>query len=199
MTAIENLINRLTSPYNKEATSNNFKLLKLSADEYDEISTVIADIRKAHVINQSTGINLEYLGALLQTFRETGETDAHYRARLKTMWQRYVGSGTIQDMLNIVAAMLSVDTSRVELTEDFVGKYATFEMKVWAEDLASAGVTVTELRDLIDNVKGAGISVTAQALGTFEARAAADPNDSTKGYDDIAHSNPNGGTYSSLF
>ena len=198
MSAIDNTISRLTSPYNQDPTSNNYKFLSIFSDEYGEINTTISDIKSAHFVDSATGMSLDNLGVLLQTFRETAETDAHYRIRLKTMWARYIGSGTIQDVLDIVAAMLAVETNRIEVIEDFVGVYANFDVWVWLQDLVDAGITTSDLNDLLDAVKGAGISVAAHAYGTFTARAAADPNDSTLGYDDIAHSNVNGGTYSGI-
>ncbi|MCK5217566.1 MAG: hypothetical protein KAJ93_07240 [Methanosarcinales archaeon] len=198
MSAIDDIISRLTSPYNHDPTSNNYKLLSIFADEYDEIETTISDIKSAHFVDSATGTSLDNLGILLQTFRETAETDAHYRIRLKTMWARYIGSGTIQDVLDIVAAMLAVETNRIEVIEDFVGVYANFDVWVWLQDMVDVGITTSDLNDLLGAVKGAGISVAAHAYGTFTARAAADPNDSTLGYDDIAHSNPTGGTYSGI-
>lgn len=198
MSAIDDIIFRLTPPYNQDPTSNNYKFLSIFADEYDEIETTILDIKSAHFVDSATGASLDNLGGLLQTFRETAETDAHYRIRLKTMWARYIGSGTIQDVLDIVAAMLAVETNRIEVIEDFVGVYANFDVWVWFQDLADAGITTSDLNDLLGAVKGAGISVAAHAYGTFTARAAADPNDSTLGYDDIAGSNPLGGTYAGI-
>ena len=198
MTSIDDTISRLPDSYNRDSTSNNYKLLSIFANEHDDIADTIADIKSAHFIDSATGMSLDYFGVMLQTFRETAETDAHYRVRLKTMWARYGSSGTIQDILDIVAAMLSVETNRIEVIEDFVGVYANFDVWVWLQDLTDAGITASELNDLLDVVKGAGISVAAHAYGTFTARGALDANDSILGYDDIAHTNPNGGTYSGI-
>jgi len=191
----ERIMSRLTSPYSTELNSNNRKLLKIVSDECDEIDTTISDIQDAHFVNAATAKSLEYLGGLFQTIRTTGETDAQYRARLKTMWQRLTGSGTIQDIKNIIMALLSVGGDRIELNEDFSTKYADFDVWVFLQDLDAVGVTSAELSDLLDHIKGAGISLNAYTYGTFECRAAADTPDPTKGYDDIAHSNPTGGTY----
>lgn len=198
MSAIDNLENRLTSPYAKGATSNNYKLLKTAGDECDEASTVIANIKSAHFVDEAAGKNLENLAVLLQTPRTTGETDAHYRARLKTMWQRFVGSSTIQDIKNVTAAQLSVSTTRVNVKEDFTSKYAHFDVWVWLTDLIAAGITVDELKTMLGNIKGAGISLSTFQYGTFAPRGISDPNDATKAYNDIANSNPGGGTYAGL-
>ena len=198
MSVIDNTISRLPSTYNKDPASNNYKFLSIFSNEHEDIADTISDIKSAHFIDSSTGMSLDNIGVLLQTFRETAETDAHYRIRLKTMWARYIGSGTIQDVLDIVAAMLSVESNRIEVIEDFVGIYANFDVWVWLQDLTDAGITASDLNDLLDAVKGAGISVAAHAYGTFTARGALDANDSTLGYDDIAHTNPNGGTYSGI-
>lgn len=198
MTAITNIIRRLTSPYEKETTSNNYKFLKVSADECDEINTTISDIQDAHFIDSATEKSLEYIGVLLQTPRETGETDAHYRARLKVMWYRYISSGTIQQIKNIIMALLSVGGNRIDINEDFTTRYADFDIWVFLQDLTAAGVTADELKEILGQVKAAGVSLYIYKYGTFECRTATDPNDPTRGYDDVSHSNPSGGTYAGI-
>lgn len=198
MTATDDMVERLTSPYNKNVNSNNWKLLKLAGDEADGIKVTISDIQNAHFINTAAGASLEKIGSLLQTPRETGESDSKYRARLKTMWQKYIGSATIQDIKTNIATILNVAESRINLTEDFSTAYAHFKVQVYAADLTAGGITAPELKDFIGAIKSAGVSTEILQDGTFEARGAADPNDSTKGYNDIANTNPGGGTYAGV-
>jgi hypothetical protein len=192
------MVNRLTSPYARESDSNNRKLLKLAGDEADDMAATIADIKAAHSINTATNKSLEILGSILQTPRTTDETDAHYRARIKTMWQRYVGSSTIQDIKNITAAMLNVNPQRVQVMEDFSTSYADFDVWLWVTDLVAAGVTVGELQTLLGVVKGAGVEVNTFQTGTFTCRGAGDSNDATKGYNNIANGFPGSGTWAGI-
>ncbi|RLI77560.1 hypothetical protein DRP04_11190, partial [Archaeoglobales archaeon] len=64
--------------------------------------------------------------------------------------------------------------------------------------LNNIGLTVEELKDLLQAIKPAGVKLDTKQFGTFEYRSAADTSDPTKGYNDLANSNPDAGTYAGL-
>jgi|Deesub1362B_J571_1020462.scaffolds.fasta_scaffold00525_8 hypothetical protein len=199
MSVIDRLVKRLSSAYRREQGSNNYKLLSIPAQELDQIEAELQNILNAHHVDYATGKNLDNLGKLFNCKRLTGESDAHYRARLKTQMQRYTSSATINNVKQVVATILGKPTSRVKVTEDFSGgKYAHFDVWVWLQDLNDAGITVQDLKDLISEIKGVGISVETYQQGTFTYRSAAETSDPAKGYNDLLNSNPDAGTYAGL-
>jgi len=198
MAAVDRLVKRLTSPYASDPGTNVYKLLSCPGQELDAAEAEISQVQDAHHVDPAAGQSLDSLGDLLQVARQTDESDAHYRARLKTQLRRSTGSATISDIKEIAATLLGVPLPRVRVQEDFSVEYAYFQVYAFLQDLDAAGITVQEFKDLLANVKGAGIRIAAFQAGTFTARAAAGSNDAAKGYDDIAHSNPGGGTYAGL-
>ena len=198
MAAVDRLVKRLTSPYASDPDTNVYKLLSCPGQELDAAEAEISKAQDAHHVDLAAGQSLDSLGDLLQAPRQTGEADAHYRARLKTQLQRSIGSATIPDVKEIAAMILGVSQGRVQVREDFSVEYAYFQVCAFPQDLDAAGITAQEFKGLLANVKGAGIRIAAFQAGTFTCRAAADPDDAAKGYDDIAGSNPGGGAYAGL-
>jgi hypothetical protein len=198
MSAIDNLLARLSSAYKRETGSNNEKLLQIPASELDVIKGEITNIQDAHYVDNATGKSLDYLGSLLQSKRMTGENDDDYRARLKTQFKKYITSSTIDDVKETIATVLNVSTNRVIVKEDFSVEYARFDIWIWMHDFTNAGITISDLNQLVSEVKAAGVRAEVYKLGTFEHRSAGQTSDPTRGYNDTLNSNPNGGTYAGL-
>jgi len=196
--AVDELISKLSTAFNKSPDSNNYKLLEVIDSEFQNIEQVIEDIKNAHFVDNATGKSLEYLAQLLNTSRLSGETDEHFRARLKTQFRRYANSTTIKELKEIVSAVLGTLTTRVAINELWDYEPASFDVWVFLQDLEAAGITVDELKEILDSIKPAGVRLTAKRFGTFEYRTAADISDPTKGYNDLANSNPDAGTYAGL-
>jgi hypothetical protein len=155
-------------------------------------------IKSAHFVDYAAGKNLEYLGELLNTRRLSGETDEHYRARLKAQFRQYTSSATVKELKEIISTVLSTQTDRATIKETWDTEPASFDVWVFLQDLEAAGITVDEFKDILDSVKPAGVRLTAKKWGTFECKSAGEPSDATKGYNDLANSNPDGGTYAGL-
>jgi hypothetical protein len=196
MTVLDNLKRRFTTPYYTEDGGNIDKLMQIVATPINELSDTTDDIVSAHQLSEATGHSLDQWGNLLQVLRTTGETDAHYRARLTTQLLIYRRSATIQDMVSSCANVLGVNTDRVSLTDGT--SPASFNMKAFLSDIVAAGLSLPEYSDMMSSAKSAGVEMTLTAEGSFEYKSVAAGSDLTKAYNNIANANPNGGRYSGL-
>jgi|Deesub1362A_J573_1020465.scaffolds.fasta_scaffold00761_31 predicted nucleotidyltransferase component of viral defense system len=196
--AVEDLVSKLSTAFNKMSDSNNYKLLSVIDSEFQNIEQTIGDIENAHFVDFATGKNLDYIGQLFNVSRRQNETDEHYRARIKITFSKLTDIATIKDVKEVVAATLNTETSRIEVRDLYDLEPAYFDIWVFLQDLNNAGLTVEELKDLLQAIKPAGVRLEAKQYGTFTPRSSSDVSDSTKAYNDLANSNPNGGTYAGL-
>ena len=195
MTTITRLMNRITSPYDKGDNSNMRKLLAGNVDELDALEQNDADLLDARNVDVATGKSLEYIGALYTIVKRTGETDDQLRTRIKVAGHNQFTSGTETEIHEGIAGLLGVDVGRVSIKEGS----ASFNAIVFKEDLDSAGITNQYLLDSVDAIKPIGVGSSVSFGGTFTYTDALNaPGVSIKGYNNIANSNPNGGTYSGL-
>jgi len=196
--AVDKLVRLLSTAFRKDPDSNNYKLLKIIDSEYSNIEQAINDIKNAHFVDLATGKSLDYIASLFNVRRKQNETDDHFRARIKLAFSKISNMATINDIKEIIAAALNTKTSRVRVRDRYDLEAALFEVWIWLQDLNNAGLTLEEFQELIKAVKPAGVQVKAYQQGTFTYRSIGETSDPTKGYNDLANSNPDAGTYAGL-
>lgn len=196
--AVDELIRLLSTAFRKDPDSNNYKLLKVVDSEFSNIEQAINDVKNAHFIDFATGQSLDYLASLFNVRRQLNETDDHFRARIKFAFSKITNMATIDDLKEIIAAALKTITGRVVVKDRYDFEPAFFEVWIWLQDLNNAGLTLDEFRELLNAVKPAGTRFQAYQQGTFTYRSANDISDPTKGYNDLANSNPDAGTYAGV-
>jgi len=196
--AVDEIIKLLSTAFRKDADSNNYKLLSIINSEFQNIEQIINDIKNAHFVDLAEGKSLEYIASLFNVRRQQNETDDHFRARIKLAFSKISNMASINDVKEIVAAALQTKTSRVRVKDRYDFEPAFFELWIWLQDLNNAGLTLDDFQELIGVIKPAGVKVKAYQQGTFTYRSASETSDPTKGYNDLANSNPDGGTYAGL-
>lgn len=181
------------------------KLLNAIAGEFEDWVDSRNNVMEAGFVDTAQGPPLEKIGEIVQTPRRSGESVEHYRARLKVAFHRHIASGTVGDVKKTSALMLDTDASNLTVIEDFDAEPARFQLNVPSYVLDEAGVSVSEYRDLIDDVKAAGVRVLATEVGSFTYRSEQDYqngiNEQSKGYNGLdANGDPRdiGGGYSGL-
>lgn len=194
--AVRRLVRRLPSAYTRREGSNFYKFFSVVETSAEE--SAIAAVRDAHVVNRAFGKSLENIGQLLNVRRWQGETDEHLRTRLKIAGATATCTATVEDVRRVVAVALQVPTSRIRVKERHDVEPAYFDVWVYLQDVVNAGLTVEELKDVLRDVKPAGVALSTKQLGTFTCRSASESSDPAKGYNDLANSNPDGGTYAGL-
>ena len=195
MTTITRLMDRVTSPYDKGDSSNMRKMLAGYVDELDALEQNDSDMLVARDVNNATGQSLDYIGAVFDIVRQTAETDDELRARIKFAGQQQFTSGTETEVHEGIASVLDVDVSRISITEGS----ASFNAAIFQTDLDNSGLTNAQLLANIDAIKPICVAATVSVSGTFEyTNIAGDPGVATKGYNNIANTNPTGGTYAGI-
>lgn len=194
----DKLIKLLSTAFRRDPDSNNYKLISIIAQRFDDIEQVINDIKNAHFVDFAGGKSLEYLASLFNIRRKQNETDDHFRARIKLAFSKISNMATINDIKEIIATTLQTETSRVKVKDRYDLESAHFEVWVWLQDLNNAGLTLEDFKALLKAIKPAGVRLSAFQQGTFTYRSIGESSDLTKAYNDLANSNPNAGTYAGL-
>lgn len=196
---VKEMLELLGTAFNKEVDSNNYKLFSVLKNDLDDLETALIDTQGAHYLDTAEGKNLERIAHLFSITRESEETDEHLRARIKLQFMKLAASGTFKQLKSIMAVVLNTSTANVQLYENYGSEMASFKVYLWESLLEEAGLTVDEFKELLDEVKPAGVRGYAYNEGTFECMGIGDTSDPAKAYNDLADSNPNGGTYSGAF
>jgi len=159
MGRVDNIIRRLTDVFNRETTSNNYKLLSLDGEQYDDISDTLDDVRDSHFVSTAIGESLDNIGEIVGLTRQTAETDTQFRARIQARVAGFVGGGTKYSIREAVSVFLGIDIISVDVIDGYIdaGAYGHFLIAI---DM-NAGWTVIQdwnkLVTLINDVKAAGI------------------------------------------
>lgn len=201
----ERLKAHMKPPYPTSGGTQWEKLLTAISNEFEDFIETRNKVTLASFIDTAERETLGKIGSVVNTPRRTGETDSHYRARLKVAFHRNIASGTIQDIKTTSALLLDTDETKISISEDFDQEPARFDITVPSAILENAAVSVDEFRSLLTDVKAGGVRVVAKQKGSFTYRSESDfhdgINDSGKGYnglDDTGEPMDMGGGYSGL-
>lgn len=209
---IDELVPVLSTAFRKEQDTNNYKLLGTVLRELEIVGygdngygqppwgggleDVLRLVKEAHWIDYATDTSLEHIAQLFNITRDAGETNEHFRMRIKLQYQKYVSHATIDEIRRICAMILYTTTSRVLIEDDYP---AAFGMTIHQQDLAASAISLADFQVLIGEIKPAAVQITTiNYLGTFECRGIGDSSDATKAYNNIADANPGGGTYAGI-
>lgn len=200
-TARERLGRNLKSPYPDDEGTFWDDLFDTVAAEVEDLESTNNKVLDSKVVDDATGKQLDKLGELVKTDRKSGETDDHYRGRLKVQLRRFLSGATTDQIKETAAILLNTDADQITIEEDFDVEPGRFIVRVWQSDLDAAGVSDTEFRSFVDQVRSAGVRTVEQVRGTFIYRSEQDDidgvNDPGKGYKDPNDGIENG-TYAGI-
>lgn len=114
---IYNLLDRLPSYRAKSTTSNTYKFMKGFADEFDIFNDECYNATSEIFVDTADGNYLNSLALLFNLYRISGETDTVFRARIKSHFLTYSGSGTQVEIMNTAAQILNNGTSNMSIYE----------------------------------------------------------------------------------
>lgn len=112
-----NLVKRLSSAYRKDQGSNLYKLMLAISQELDEIEQAIEQVRDSHFVELASGKSLDMLAKIFNIKRSAGESDEDLRGRLQVELQRYLSSGTLSDIRNVIEYFTGLQPGEYELLE----------------------------------------------------------------------------------
>lgn len=100
--------------YSKDPDGNLYKILSSMSKEFDDFIEDMADIKKAHFVDEASGENLEKICAILNVRRFFGESDQSLRGRIKTIIPSFIGGGAIESIKHVVKEYLGVNPVVIE-------------------------------------------------------------------------------------
>lgn len=165
------------------------KLLNVLAAEFEEFEDVKEEVLVEGFVTNATGARLEKFGTFLDTPRKTGESTARYRARLRLQLAKRRGGGTLDTVAEQVAFVLNTQRADLDIEEPWDVEAARFDMVVPQTTIDATEITIDDLRDLILDIKPAGVRPFITAAGMFTYRSEDDylrgKNDESKAYDGL--------------
>jgi len=149
------IIRRLSSAFRQDKESNNYKIIKVQADEMDEVATVIEDLVQAHNIELASGASLNSLAELLELERD-GLSDNDFRALIAATAVFRRSNGTIADIKNVVSSITGVPVEDIVIHEDGNTSFSI--------EMSSPNQKAFSFEILVDNIvaaKAAGVAFLA--------------------------------------
>lgn len=109
-------------------------------------------VLEARHIGTSSGGQLDRLGKLVGVRRKEDEDDFKYRARISSNVIASQSSGTIEDVLSGLAAIVDTEKSKISLSFDYDAEPGTVNAQVRQEDLENSELTTTEISNITEKL-----------------------------------------------
>ena len=100
--------------YNKEKSSNLYKILSSLSSELDVFITKLDEVKNAKFVDYAKGNDLDRIGNIVNVIRFRNENDATYRGRIKGKVPTFIGGGTVTAIKEVVHSFLGVEPIVVE-------------------------------------------------------------------------------------
>ncbi len=94
--------------------SNTTVIVDSLVNQFTEFQNQITELKKAIQISTATGEYLDDIGKLFNLVREEGESDDSFRARIKSFWPGFSGSGTYEDLKAIINRIVGLENTTIE-------------------------------------------------------------------------------------
>lgn len=85
--------------------------------EFNNVGQAIATLKEEIQINTSTDGYLEDIAKIFNLSRKVNESDSQFKARIKAFWPGFSGSGTINDLKNVINRITGISVDNITITE----------------------------------------------------------------------------------
>lgn len=189
----ENHIDNLPDCYNKDKTSNNYKLLELSDKNVEAFRECLISIENSLNLNNAKGATLDLYGDLVGQSRGLA-TDEQYILLIKTRIMRNLANGSNKSITDALCAILNCEQSQVHITEATNPCEVTITVPLTA--IINAEFTVKQFTQLVQTLMPVGVVLSANSIyeGTFEFSASENEYVENAGFCDVE-----GGTIGGYF
>lgn len=138
----EDLEQNLPDAFRKEEESNNYKILKVNRNTFDEINSAFKVMLDALNINSATGQALDDIYGGRLNLPRGSLNDDQYRIRLKGRMMKNIVDGSFNAIINALAYILQCDTEDLKLQENGDGTVSILNTPL--EVLTDAGFDYLE-------------------------------------------------------
>lgn len=165
------LVERLPDTYTKEPGSKLFRFFRIMAAELNAIKDALTTTERYRDVDQAAGQTLDRLGSNVRQPR--GQlVDDTYRALIKTKIARNLSRGDVDSVKRIIASMLSIDPSGVEMQmgwqDDPPEPAAVSILSAPLDAIARFGLGPEQFAVIAERIVAAGVRVGVLLQGTFE-------------------------------
>lgn len=161
--------------------SNTYRLVDALLSQADRIDDDLEAVYDQQHINSATGENLDKFGNLVNVSRQTGESDARYRVRIKARLRAATIEPTFDQFVQFVASVLNTSNENIGFTTNYGGDPATVTVSAPQDIYDSVALTESEVADILGEGVPAGHEVQALVGGTFRLRSDGEISDPDKG------------------
>lgn len=116
-TTLDAMLSRTSTAISKEDDGNNYKLLSLDSQEYDNIYTSLTNLMKSGYFKYATGISLDNICSFWKIYRFDNESDDSLKSRLKSTILLENSNVTPSNIKELISASFGVTTDDVTLIE----------------------------------------------------------------------------------
>lgn len=117
----------MKSIYPTEAGTNWDKILELILQEHKREHEVINDIVNGRFIDYADGEQLDMIGEFWQVTRNKGESDAHFRTRIKTQFPRHTSRATFDEIKKVSETLLNTYSQRITIDENHHPRFFDYD------------------------------------------------------------------------
>lgn len=185
----ENLLSRLTSRYNRNPDSKIGKLLKMVADELEEILVTTNTVELYRDVDHAEGVTLDRTGNNVQQPRGVA-TDPVYRILIKSKIARNMSEGDINTIIEVLAITLDTEFEDIFVREEYDSlddpEPAAIFVSVPTVLLNQAGFSINQFGRLVNTIVAGGVRAMVLFQGTFSfsSQAAVSETDPAAGFAD---------------
>lgn len=179
---VDDLIGNFEYPRPTTRDPNLYALLGVTATENERLDLDIESLYDQRFLDSATGRELEKIGAEVGEDRQSGETDAHYRARIKAAYGALASDATFDDLAATARNTLDAGPSEISiLSANETSEDKVVQLSVDGALFDNSPLTASELAEYLSDAVSADARVEIVVGGTF---AFDGDNTSLKGFDD---------------
>jgi hypothetical protein len=180
----ENHINNLPDCYNKDKTSNNYKILEVSKKNVNAFRECLISIDNSLNLDNAKGATLDLYGDLVGQKRGLA-TDEQFVLLIKTRIMRNLANGSYKSITDALRAILNCDNSQI-LIEEVDAPCKIKISKLPLKTIQEADLSTTQVTDIIKTLMPVGIIFDNIVYdGTFAFSAVENEYDETAGFCDV--------------
>lgn len=155
--------------YNKEPTSNNYKMMQLLQYDAEKFQSVLQELEHTLSLDDATGYTLDLYGEMYKQPRG-GMTDEQYRIAIRQKMAIYMCKSDYNSIVNVLSFVVGSPPESFLLEDTETG--GNVDVKKFPYDnLLEAGITVPQAWEILESLLPAGVRSTGFNI-TQEAEAA---------------------------
>jgi len=148
-------------------SSNTYKLLSAIASEHERVRDTYNILDAINKIGTAEGRALDKFGFAVRLPRQTGESDDRYRKRIILQYRLNSIEGTMEEIMQFMATLLTANTDQIEYNTRFEATPATLFISADATLYEQSPLTTEEIEQIAGEVVSAGHQVVLEEQGTF--------------------------------